>query len=173
MPAGDRRPADEVLKLVLGEVEQRKRRDRRALLHQSKATLKAVEDQLGRAGVLGPKGRRMVVLDREAVAQVPAKARRILAGDSGGAGTDVPGAALVALASVIPLNTVLGRRHKRQDQERAGALTHRVDERVPGFERLIAQMRRTRRRSYSADGPVHGQEQPEDGAPGWRHQRGR
>lgn len=39
-----------MLDLILHQVEQDNRRDWRALLHRSKATLKLVEDQLTRTG---------------------------------------------------------------------------------------------------------------------------
>jgi Golgi phosphoprotein 3 (GPP34) len=148
------RPSDEVLDLVLNRVQQADRRDWRALLHQSKATLEAVQDQLIRTGVVARRGRRVVVLDPAAVAELQAKARQVL-GDGDVAGVDPLDAALVALASVVPLRTVFQRRRGRHDRERVDDLVRRVSADVPGFERLIRQMRHTRGRAYSAGGPVH------------------
>ncbi len=93
--------------------------------------------------------------DLEAIAALQARARQILSGEAGDEGSAVPDAALVAMASVIPLRTVFERRHRRQDRERIDTLTRRVSLRAPGFDRMLQQMRRTRGRSYSAGGPVH------------------
>jgi hypothetical protein len=62
---------------------------------------------------------------------------------------------LVALAAVVPVRTVFERRRKRRDRDRVDDLIRRVSVEIPGFERLIEQMRHTRGRSYSAGGPVH------------------
>lgn len=58
-------------------------------------------------------------------------------------------------ASVVPLRTVFERHRKRHDRERVDDLVERVSADIPGFERLIGQMRHTRGRAYSAGGPVH------------------
>jgi hypothetical protein len=153
-PAAGQRPPDQVLDLVLAEVEGATARDWRALLHHSKATVQAVEDRLVRAGTVRPKGRGIVALDRETVAAIQAKARRLLH-DADPAPVDLGDAVLVTLASVVPLRTVFDRRRKHQDQGRVAVLAGRVCQGGPGFERLLAQVRHTRGRSYSAGGPVH------------------
>jgi hypothetical protein len=152
--AEGRRPSDEVLDLVLQQVQGTGRRGWRALLHQSRPTLEAVEDQLVRTGVLARRGRRVVVRDPGAVTAAQTRVRQVL-GAGGGAGVDQLDRALVALASVVPMRTVFERRHKRQDRERVDNLIRRVSADVPGFDRLIEQMRHTRGRAYSAGGPVH------------------
>lgn len=151
---GAPRPSDEVLDQALQRVRDRNRDEWRALLHQGKATLKAVEDQLVRAGVVARRGRRVVVLDPGAVAELQARAGQVLA-DADAAGADPLDAALVALASVVPLRTVFERRLRRRDRERMDDLIRRASADVPGFQRLIGQMRHTRGRAYSAGGPVH------------------
>jgi hypothetical protein len=125
------------------------------MLHQGQATLAAMEDQLVQAGAFEPKGRDLLAMDREAIATLQARARQILTGEAGEEGSAVLDAALIALASVIPLRTVFGRRHRRQDRERVETLTRRVSLKAPGFDRMLQQMRRTRGRSYSAGGPAH------------------
>jgi hypothetical protein len=154
-PAAGQRHPDQVLDLVLAEVEGATARDWRALLHHSKATLQAVEDRLVRAGTVRRKGRGIVALDRETVAAIQAKARRLLHDDADPAPVDLGDAVLVTLASVVPLRTVFDRRRKHQDQGRVADLAGRACQGVPGFERLLAQVRHTRGRSYSAGGPVH------------------
>ena len=74
--------------------------------------------------------------------------------EAGNEGSAVFDAALVAMASVVPLRTVFERRRKRQDRERIETLTRRVSLRAPGYDRMRQQMRRTRSRSYSAGGPI-------------------
>ena len=74
--------------------------------------------------------------------------------EAGNEGSAVFDAALVAMASVVPLRTVFERRRKRQDRERIETLTRRASLRAPGFDRMLQQMRRTRSRSYSAGGPI-------------------
>jgi hypothetical protein len=64
-------------------------------------------------------------------------------------------AALVALASVVPLRTGFQRRRRRRDRERVDDLVRRASADVPGFQRLVGQMWHTRGRAYSAGGPVH------------------
>ena len=145
---------DEVLEQLLQEVRDGNPRDWRALLHESKATLEAVEDQLVRTGALARRGRRLVALDPGAVAGLQTKVRRIL-DDGDVAGVDRLDGALVALASVVPLRTVFERRRKRQGRRRVDELVRRVSTDIPGFQRLIDQMRHTRGRAYSAGGPVH------------------
>lgn len=160
VPAGGR-PDDEVLGLVYSEIEEIRPRDWRPLLRQSKATLAAVEDQLIQAGLFEQNSRGMGAVNRAAIAEVQQRARQTLTGQDAGVRTgrggnvNVLDAALVALASVIPLRTVFGPHRNRQDRERAEALARLVSARVPGFERLLKQMRRTRGRAYSAGGPVH------------------
>ena len=90
---------DEVLEQLLQEVRDGNPRDWRALLHESKATLEAVEDQLVRTGALARRGRRLVALDPGAVAGLQTKVRRIL-DDGDVARVDRLDGALVALASV-------------------------------------------------------------------------
>lgn len=148
-------PADEVLGRVWQQAAGGRPHGWRGLLRQGRATLAAVEDQLIQAGAFEPKGRGLVAMDREAIAALQARARQILSGEAGDEGSAVPDAALVAMASVIPLRTVFERRHRRQDRERIDTLTRRVSLRAPGFDRMLQQMRRTRGRSYSAGGPVH------------------
>jgi hypothetical protein len=145
---------DEVLEQLLQEVRDGNPRDWRALLHESKATLEAVEDQLVRTGALARRGRRLVALDPGAVAGLQTKVRRIL-DDGDVARVDRLDGALVALASVVPLRTVFERRRKRQGRRRVDELVRRVSTDIPGFQRLIDQMRHTRGRAYSAGGPVH------------------
>jgi hypothetical protein len=151
---GGPRPSDEVLGQVLQQARGGDRRDWRALLHQSKATLRAVEDQLVRAGVLARQGRRLVVLDPGAVAGLQTKVRQVL-DDGDGAEVDRLDGALVALASGVPMRTVFQRRRRRRDRQRVDDLIRHVSADVPGFERLIGQMRHTRSRAFSAGGPVH------------------
>lgn len=160
VPAGGR-PADEVLGLVYSEIEEAGPRDWRPLLHESKATLAAVEDQLVQTGVFERHDRGLTAVDRAAIAEVQERARQILGGHGtgvaggGGGNVAVLDAALVALAFVIPLQTVFDRRRRRHDRDRVEALARLVSASVPGFERLLRQMRRTRGRAYSAGGPVH------------------
>jgi hypothetical protein len=138
--AGER-PTDEVLDLVCREVGEAKPRHWRGLLRQSKATLAAMEDQLIRAGVFNLEGRGMVAIDRQAIAGLQTRARQILSGEAGDGGTGILDAALVAVASVIPLRTLFDRRRKRQDRQRVDALTRLVSISAPGFERLPGQIR--------------------------------
>ena len=126
----------------------------RGLLRQGKVTLAAVENQLIEAGAFERKGRGLVAMDREAIAALQASARQIRSGEAGNEGSAVFDAALVAMASVVPLRTVFERRRKRQDRERIETLMRRVSLRAPGFDRMLQQMRRTRSRSYSAGGPI-------------------
>jgi hypothetical protein len=148
-------PADEVLGLVWQQAAGGGPYGWRGLLHQGRATLAAVEDQLTQAGAFERKGRGLVAMDREPIAALQTRARQILWGEAGDEGSAVLDAALVAVASVLPLRTVFDRRRRRQDRERVDALTRRVSLRAPGFDRMLQQMRRTRGRSYSAGGPVH------------------
>jgi Golgi phosphoprotein 3 (GPP34) len=148
------RPADEVLAVAYRQAEEAKAHTWRGLLHQGKATLAAVEDWLVRAGVFKRKSGHVVAADREAVAALQARARQVLRDGAGGQETDVLDAALVAVASVIPLRTVFDRRRMREDRARVDALACLVSARAPGFERLLTQMRRTRGRSQMASGPA-------------------
>jgi hypothetical protein len=154
IPAGER-PGDEVLGLVWQQAAGRRPHGWRGLLRQGKVTLAAVEDQLIQAGAFERKGRGLVAMDREGIAVLQTRARQILRGEAGEEGGAVLDAALVAVASVIPLRTVFDRRRRRQDRERVDALTRRVSLKAPGFDRMLSQMRRTRGRSFSAGGPVH------------------
>ncbi len=152
--AGDR-PADEVLAVAYRQAGEAKARSWRGLLHQGKATLTAVENGLIQAGVVKQQGGHLVAVDREAVAALQDRARQILRGGADDEEAGVPDAALVAVASVVPLRTVFDRRRKHENRERADALARVVSAQAPGFDRLLTQMRRTRGRSYSAGGPVH------------------
>ena len=143
-------PADEVLRLVWQQAAGSRPHGWRGLLRQGKVTLAAVEDQLIQAGAFERKGRGLVAMDREAIAALQAWARQIRSGEAGDEGSAVFDAALVAMASVVPLRTVFERRRRRQDRERIETLTRRVSLRAPGFDRMLQQMRRTRGRSYSA-----------------------
>jgi len=136
-------PGDEVLGLVWQQAAGRRP-------HGWRATLAAVENQLIEAGAFERKGRGLVAMDREGIAALQAWARQIRSGEAGNEGSAVFDAALVAMASVVPLRTVFERRRKRQDRARIETLTRRVSLRAPGFDRMLQQMRRTRSRSYSA-----------------------
>jgi len=148
-------PADEVLGLVWRQAAGSRPQSWRGLLHEGQATLAGLEDQLIQAGAFERKGRGLVAMDREAIATLQARARQILSGEAGEEGDAVLDAALVAVASVIPLRTVFGRRRRRQDRERVETLTRRVSLKAPGFDRTLQQMRRTRGRSYATGGPAH------------------
>ena len=148
-------PADEVLGLVWQQAAGGRPHAWRGLLHQGRATLAAVEDQLIQSGAFERKGRGLVAMDREGIAALQARARQIMRGEAGEEGSAVLDAALVAVASVIPLRTVCDRRRRRQDRERVDALTRRVSLKAPGFDRMLQQMRRTRGRSYATGGPAH------------------
>jgi len=150
--SGDR-PADEVLAVAYRQAREAKVRTWRGLLHQGKATLAAVEDWLVRAGVFKQEGGQMVAVNREAVATLQARARQVLRG-TGDQETDVLDAALVAVASVIPLRTVFDRRRRQEERERVDALARLVSAQAPGFERLLTQMRRARGPSQPAGGPA-------------------
>jgi hypothetical protein len=154
-PRAKGRPADEVLEQALRDVEQERPRAWRALLHQSRATMEAVAGQLVRTGAIRPRGRGVEALDRGAVAALQQSARALLQEDADVTSASVDDCALAALASVVPLHTVLTRRRTRRDRERVIALTQRVAAVVPGFERLIEQMHHTRGLSFSAGGPAH------------------
>jgi Golgi phosphoprotein 3 (GPP34) len=149
------RPADEVLDQALRDVEQQRPRGWRALLHQSRGTMDAVSGQLLRAGVTRPRGRGVEAVDRAAVDALQRSARALLQEDGDVAGAEVDECALAALASVVPLRTVLKSRPTRRDRQRVVTLTRRVAAVVPGFERLIEQMHHTRGLSFSAGGPLH------------------
>ena len=142
-------PGDEILGLVWQQAAGRRPHGWRGLLRQGKVTLAAVENQLTEAGAFERKGRGLVAMDREAIAALQAWARQIRSGEAGNEGSAVFDAALVTMASVVPLRTVFERRRKRQDRERIETLTRRVSLRAPGFDRMFQQMRRTRSRSYS------------------------
>jgi hypothetical protein len=143
-------PGDEVLGLVWRQAAGRRPHGWRGLLRQGRPTLAAVEDQLIQAGAFERKGRGLVAMDREAIAALQAWARQIRSGEAGDEGSAVLDAALVAMASVMPLRTVFERRRRRQDRERIDTLTRRVSLRAPGFDRMLQQMRRARSRAYSA-----------------------
>ena len=143
-------PGDKVLGLVWQQAAGRRPHGWRGLLRQGRATLAAVENQLIEAGAFERKGRGLVAMDREGIAALQAWARQIRSGEAGNEGSAVFDAALVAMASVVPLRTVFERRRKRQDRARIETLTRRVSLRAPGFDRMLQQMRRTRSRSYSA-----------------------
>ena len=143
-------PGDAVLGLVWRQAAGSRPHGWRGLLRQGKVTLAAVEDQLIQAGAFERKGRGLVAMDREAIAALQAWARQIRSGEAGNEGSAVFDAALVAMASVVPLRTVFERRRRRQDRERIETLMRRVSLRAPGFDRMLQQMRRTRGRSYSA-----------------------
>ena len=147
-------PGDEVLGLVWQQAAGRRPYGWRGLLRQGRVTLAAVENQLIEAGAFERKGRGLVAMDREGIAALQAWARQIRSGEAGNEGSAVFDAALVAMASVVPLRTVFERRRKRQDRARIETLTRRVSLRAPGFDRMLQQMRRTRSRSYSAGGPI-------------------
>ncbi|HUL27687.1 MAG TPA: GPP34 family phosphoprotein [Streptosporangiaceae bacterium] len=148
------RPAGEILGLVWQQAVRPRPHGWRGLLRQGRATLAAVEDQLILEGMFEPKGRGLVAMDREAIAGLQTRARQILCGEAGDEGGAVLDAALVAVASVIPLRTVYDRRRRSQDRERVDVLTRRVSLKAPGFDRLLRQMRHTRGRSYPAGGAV-------------------
>ena len=143
-------PGDEVLGLVWQQAAGRRPYGWRGQLRQGRVTLAAVENQLIEAGAFERKGRGLVAMDREGIAALQAWARQIRSGEAGNEGSAVFDAALVAMASVVPLRTVFERRRKRQDRARIETLTRRVSLRAPGFDRMLQQMRRTRSRSYSA-----------------------
>ncbi len=78
----------------------------------------------------------------------------ILTGQGDPAGQPVRDAALAALAAVVPLPTVLSRGEQRRHAATIEAVGDRAAAGSPAIRPLIAQMRRTRGRSFSAGWPA-------------------
>jgi hypothetical protein len=108
----------------------------------SGATLAVLEDQL--AGD-EPEGSEILYVQTHARAAV--------------AGTPGPppplDAALVLLASVVPLTTLFTKREWKARRERVETLAQLAADAIPSFREVLKQMRHTRRSAYSAGGPVH------------------
>jgi hypothetical protein len=152
-PRGGGSPDDPVLSQVLADIEAAGRRSWRYLLRHGGTALAATRDQLASEGVITQAGRRVTAADRDGVAALQRRAGELLAGGADPAGERE--AALIALASVVPLTTIATRREWRARSGRVAALAAQVSAGAPAFSELIGQMRRTRRLAYSAGGPAH------------------
>ena len=147
--------SDPILDFVLTRAAQEAPRSWKSLLHDSAPTLRVVEDHLNQRGVIRGHGRRVVLVDRQAVAALQAKLERLLSADAAAA-TSAPADALVlAVASVVPLRTLFSRRNKSRDEELVAEVVSRLSEQISALGTLLKQMRHTRGASFSAGGPVH------------------
>jgi hypothetical protein len=100
--------------------------------------------------VTGP----VTAADPAAIESMQESVRAALTGQVDPAALAARDAALAALAAVVPLPTVISRREARRHAAALAALGDRAAEQNPALRSLIAQMRRTRGRSFSAAGPV-------------------
>jgi Golgi phosphoprotein 3 (GPP34) len=157
---GTSRPADPMLSLVLDELRQDPGLTWRRLLRQDATqSLAAVEQQLAHERLIsaGPGGSvtgPVAAADPAAVESMQESVRAALTGQVDPAALPARDAALAALAAVVPLPTVISRREVRRHADVLAALGDRAAEQRPALRSLIAQMRRTRGRSFSAGGPV-------------------
>ena len=154
--AGVARPGDAVLDRVLQEIEEADGRTWKQLLHRSRPTLDAVQEQLAHAGLIAVRENGSIAaLDRQGIAAHQAHTRHLLEDDSDIAQVPILDAALLALAAVVPLETVLTREDRRRYKQRLAALTERAGATAPAVRQALAQMHRTRGLAFSAGGPVH------------------
>ena len=153
-------PADPMLSLVLDELRQDPGLTWRKLLRQDATqSLAAVEQQLAHERLIsaGPGGSvtgPVTGADPVAIESMQESVRAALTGQVDPAALPARDAALAALAAVVPLPTVISRREVRRHADVLAALGDRAAEQRPALRSLIAQMRRTRGRSFSAGGPV-------------------
>ena len=153
-------PADPMLRWVLDELRQGPGLTWRQLLRQDATqSLAAIEQQLAHehlisaapgGSVTGP----VTAADPVAIESLQESVRAALTGQVDPAALQARDAALAALAAVVPLPTVISRREARRHADVLAALGDRAAEQRPALRSLIAQMRRTRGRSFSAGGPV-------------------
>jgi hypothetical protein len=157
---GARKPADPMLSWVLDELRGDPGLTWRRLLRQDAAqSLAAIEQRLAQQRLIsaGPGGSvtgRVTATDPAAIESMQESVRAALTGQVDPAALAARDAALAALAAVVPLPTVISRREARQNAAALAALGDRAAEQTPALRSLIAQMRRTRGRSFSAAGPV-------------------
>ncbi len=157
---GARQPADPMLSWVLDELRGDTGLTWRRLLRQDAAqSLAAIEQRLAQQRLIsaGPGGSvtgRVTAADPAAIESMQESVRAALTGQVDPAALAARDAALAALAAVVPLPTVISRREARRNAAALAALGDRAAEQSPALRSLIAQMRRTRGRSFSAAGPV-------------------
>lgn len=144
---------DPVLTRTVDEIDAHQATSWKEMLRHTKVTYRAVEAKLARDGVIIIDGRGVTVRDRDLVQHLHAGVVDLLHGD--GAATNSLEAALLPLTAVVPLRSVLSRTERRQRRNRLDLVARDIDAALPGFNGLLAQMQKTRGRSYSAGGPVH------------------
>ena len=148
-------PSDPLLAAVVARLGRTNPRGWKALLHDGKVTLRAVEDRLCERGIIAREGRRIEVVDRRGVALLQARLQEHLRDDADLVAAEPGDAILLVVASILPIRTIFSRHNKARDEGRLDRISSRLVERDPAYGSLIKQMRHTRGASFSAGGPVH------------------
>jgi hypothetical protein len=154
--AGDRRTGDPVLDGALREIAADKPRKWKSLVERRrKETFQEVEQQLVRAGTIGVEHRtwlsdRVGVRDTALVKRLCADAVDTLHSETPVEQVPPRQAALVALAGLGNLPSVLSGRERRQYKKRLKALTERAGEAGPALKKALASLEAGRAAAISA-----------------------